>query len=359
MIQIEFARNQEKQLVHISEVSGNLPSHYMCPRCGVSLIPKVGKVKQRHFAHKDNSCLGVDGGNYHVPEKYIPKNLDAIGYHEWYYQNLEDYQHRLLNRFSEERKHRQSIDGLIEKAGIWLTKTISSTGNDTEQCQKNQLAINQMEKFSHGNEGHEDQLIGLLGQVRDHWQKWYHLVSLNSRKINYKLRYSAKKKRLPASEIPSGHSDNFSVPKQVIVPDVLSALVMALWEGKNRVGVIDKAQAKLEEIMPILDRETFLDQMSLYYLRIELAGQKTIYKIGITGRTMEERLKEIQYDLGSLEVAAISVVAFVPRMAHLESWYKRKFADYRFTFDNHQEYFLFDHTRWFTALAKYVKRNGR
>lgn len=356
MIQIEFAHNQEQQLIHINELSKGSEGDYTCPKCGVKLIPKVGKVKQKHFAHQENSCLGVNGASYYVPDKYVPKNLDAVGYHQWYYQHLEKYQHQLLGTFSDERKHREQVTELLRKSILWLSEVTQG-----EETQHNSHALAQLNAFTPGEIENLDQLIVALGRVRSTRVRWYHHVSLNARKIKYKLRYSAKKKRVEPSVVetlydPSA-ADDAKLLKQLVVPDVLSQLVMVLWDSKNRQGLIEKAQARLEEIMPVLSRATLLDQMSLYYLKIDLPEGKSIFKIGITGRSMEERLKEIRYDLSALHVSDIVVIAFVPRMAHLESWYKRKFADYRYVFENHQEYFFFDHSKWFKALAAYAKKH--
>ncbi|MEL7144755.1 MAG: competence protein CoiA family protein [Bacteroidota bacterium] len=356
MIQIEFAHNQKKELIHINEVSKGTDEKYFCPSCGVDLLPKIGQINRKHFAHKENSCLGVSGESYYVPDKYVPKRLDAIGYHEWYYQNLEDYKSRLVAQISEGQKQEAEINELITKARAFLhdlgqsVKSSEILPVESALAAIGDLNIAQPETIK--------RLLAVFAKVRTNQNTQYCLVTLSNRKVNYKMRYSAKKKLITQSELGKYMSES-KTPRQgslkeVVILGAMSDLISQLWEWQNHSGVLEKSKVKLAEIWPALNREALVDQMSLYYLKISMPNDKVIYKIGITGRVMDERLREIRRDLAPLDVVSIDVVAFAPRMGHIEAWYKRRFADYRYAFQNHEEYFFFDHSKWFTALHKYA-----
>ena len=357
MIQIEFAHNADKQLIHINEVARGLKNTYFCTTCGIELLPKIGKIKKKHFAHREDSCLGVSGSGYYVPDKYVPKRLDAVGYHEWYYENLQNFKATLLDRIAEERKSQHELSELIRDAKEWLTDAIDVHGKDTYPIEQ---ALKRLQQLVIDDAKSLKSLIDAFSRIRLEQVRQYNELKLVSRTIRYKTRYTTKKKRVLSTAVSQYENVNTAsaatVAKNPVVPDALSDLLINLWERQNSAGSLGQSEAKLAEILPVINRETLMDQMSLYYLRVELPGDKVIFKIGITGREMEQRLKEIRVDLKALEVVDIKVIAFVPRMAHLEIWYKRKFADYRYPFGHHQEYFFYDQTKWFKALVRYAKK---
>lgn len=52
-----YAYSPEKELVHIREVDKSLKINYVCPNCEGILIPRKGKIKAHHFAHKaEDNC---------------------------------------------------------------------------------------------------------------------------------------------------------------------------------------------------------------------------------------------------------------------------------------------------------------
>ena len=73
-------------------------------------------------------------------------------------------------------------------------------------------------------------------------------------------------------------------------------------------------------------------------MEIRSAGE-LYHKIGITGRRVEERLKEIEQEVRKLDSMTVSIKHQITGYAFLESFFKRKYAGHRFDFDRHSEYF--------------------
>lgn len=53
-VQHAFALNNEDTLTHISEVKRSDP--YICPDCGNTLTPVLGKNNAKHFRHTEECC---------------------------------------------------------------------------------------------------------------------------------------------------------------------------------------------------------------------------------------------------------------------------------------------------------------
>lgn len=81
---------------------------------------------------------------------------------------------------------------------------------------------------------------------------------------------------------------------------------------------------------------------SLYYLQID-AGKERFYKIGVTTRTVEERVSEIEYDLQKyIGAAAIKVLGTWPAAGRVEHYFKHRFSACNKPIGPLSEYFSFD-----------------
>lgn len=76
---LEFAKNNEGTLIHVSEVQKET---VYCPFCDNELKPKRGQKKIHHFAHlKGESCKGgeiMDSVDYHLYKKLSPAQIKVI-----------------------------------------------------------------------------------------------------------------------------------------------------------------------------------------------------------------------------------------------------------------------------------------
>lgn len=80
----------------------------------------------------------------------------------------------------------------------------------------------------------------------------------------------------------------------------------------------------------------------LYLLEIQTADE-TFYKIGLTTRTIEERLQEIMRDLAEhFEAIEIKVLSFKEHRGHCERYFKYKYSEHNKPIGHLTEYFEFD-----------------
>lgn len=104
--------------------------------------------------------------------------------------------------------------------------------------------------------------------------------------------------------------------------------------------------AKLSE--QLIDLQLYRAQLKrilvhrLYYLQVQADG-KTFYKIGVTQRTVEERLTEIDRDLRShfysYELKALGVWA---HRGNVELYFKHRYKSYNYRIGSLSEYYKFD-----------------
>ncbi len=92
----------------------------------------------------------------------------------------------------------------------------------------------------------------------------------------------------------------------------------------------------------------------LYYLKVTVDGEE-FYKIGVTGRTVPERIIEINSDLkGHFETVSIEILGTWLHRSNLERYFIYKYERYLYHIGTHSEYFKFD-----DKLSKSVLRELR
>lgn len=82
---------------------------------------------------------------------------------------------------------------------------------------------------------------------------------------------------------------------------------------------------------------------TLYFLEIEIEGNpQKLYKIGVTQRDIEERVKEVRQDLaGHFEAFNIKVLGTWLHRGNVEKYFKHKYSLFRFPVGKLTEYFWF------------------
>lgn len=82
---------------------------------------------------------------------------------------------------------------------------------------------------------------------------------------------------------------------------------------------------------------------NLYYLDVKADGQ-TLYKIGVTRRSIEERVAEVQRELQSyFKVVAIKVLGVWEHRGNVELYFKHRYQDFNSRVGTLTEYYKFDH----------------
>lgn len=81
---------------------------------------------------------------------------------------------------------------------------------------------------------------------------------------------------------------------------------------------------------------------SLYFLEIQAEG-KTLHKIGITRRSIEERVAEVQHDLSShLKVVSIKVLGTWAHRGNVEKYFKHRYKEFNYRIGTLTEYYNFN-----------------
>ena len=126
-------------------------------------------------------------------------------------------------------------------------------------------------------------------------------------------------------------------------PLILSELARA----KNSVEVARGiSQTRLEE--KLIDLKIYKLQLrrilrfTLYFLQIETDG-KNLYKIGVTSRTIADRLSEIERDLKQhYSTIAINVLGTWQHRGNVELYFKHRYKEFNYPIGSLTEYYKFD-----------------
>ncbi|NJL75237.1 MAG: GIY-YIG nuclease family protein [Saprospiraceae bacterium] len=87
----------------------------------------------------------------------------------------------------------------------------------------------------------------------------------------------------------------------------------------------------------------YFQRFSLYFLKIQSSDYHLFYKIGLTSRTLKERLSEIQADVNSVfATPTVEVIFQLPKVAFLEPFFKRKYRTHQYRIADFTEYFRFE-----------------
>ena len=57
MVQYKYAKTESGIITKINDINKGTNSKYFCISCGNQLIPKLGKLRDHHFAHKSSELI--------------------------------------------------------------------------------------------------------------------------------------------------------------------------------------------------------------------------------------------------------------------------------------------------------------
>ena len=92
MIQYDYGRTDNGKIINISQVYKNIKEKYFCISCNDELIPKIGKIREHHFAHKNKNIICSKENYFHLLGKNIFFNtyIDCIKNKEAFYIGLKE-----------------------------------------------------------------------------------------------------------------------------------------------------------------------------------------------------------------------------------------------------------------------------
>jgi len=72
MIQYNYGKTEDGIIVDISQINkDNSKKKYICISCNEEIIPKIGAIREHHFAHKNTNVVCSKENYYHLLGKYV------------------------------------------------------------------------------------------------------------------------------------------------------------------------------------------------------------------------------------------------------------------------------------------------
>lgn len=101
----------------------------------------------------------------------------------------------------------------------------------------------------------------------------------------------------------------------------------------------------------------WFQRFQVYFLEIRTSPYSVFYKIGLTARTVSERVQEIRQDLRQFPNLDIKVCYVLQGVAFLETFFKQKYRSHRHDLEQHTEYFVFEYYE-IAAIKQQLKKLG-
>lgn len=297
---LTYGLDADRLLVSITAVPSG-KTDLGCPYCHGNLIAKKGKLKQHHFAHCAETCQAVADESRDLPTLPLFDKFDL---------------------------HLKAIE-LADLQILW-----DSYGSQKRNIPKSKSRVPE-------------------------------LRSLPAFKQQLLLEYH-----------PYAKQPGYSFTKLGKIP--LAALSLAEFDAVQHLKLLQKLQqleyAIFRALHPserfcsialpqhLVDLQLYQVQLhrvlssALYYLAIEADGEQ-FYKIGITRRSIEERLAEIQADLmPHFQTIEIEVLGVWAHYGNLEYYFKYRYRRFRKAIAQFSEYYQFPDVATAKAVLQELRR---
>lgn len=278
---LNYGIDPNNKLVAIADVASG-KTNLICPYCGKALIAKKGKLKEHHFAHDGDTC--------NLVVKREPRDIPRLP--------------------------------LYDAFNIYLT------GKELEQLQK----------LWHRHKSHWlgiDRLEILPAFTRENLLERSHSINAATGRNAYQF--------TKLGQIPVGTLllTEFNSVQEPLILQKLAHLEAAIFDNSGSVLPCDELRVRLTDLRIYCAQMKKILLSSLYYLKVQADGQ-IFYKIGITTRTMPERLAEIYRDLRSLfGTVEIEVLKTWEHRGNVERYFKYRYSEFNHPIGTLTEYFKF------------------
>jgi hypothetical protein len=200
--------------------------------------------------------------------------------------------------------------------------------------------------------------IQLSGKALQFLQKLWQSCGRNNWEIHYSndLKPLVKAKLLQKNVYLNPPSYQFTqlgqIPVGALPLSEFNQVQEVLWLDKlsdlERKVELAKVIQKLNYTERVVDLRLYRAQLSrilshrLYYLKVK-ADDTTLYKIGVTGRPIEQRLVEIRQDLRShFSTVDIAVLGTWEHRSNVELYFKHRYKRFNHPIGSLTEYYRFD-----------------
>jgi len=295
---------KDGHLIHISEVESGV-SDLRCPYCEGNLIAKKGKKMAHHFAHTQKSCWSNSDYDFFALKEKNKQYLSLLDY-----------------AIQKQKEVNRQIQKLNKKVGFFQ--------KNHEKIQQNIKKIaDALKSISTQNNAAKVALQALKNHLNDESQMPPQL---------YKIRHSTLFSYTDGKE--KVHINKLTPNHQYFYPTYYHYPLQSLKNYHSNLQQLKTAKTQLQ----LYEQDKFwFEQFKLYCLEIRTGEYAVFYKIGLSSRPLEQRIKEIERVLSQhFPVVKIKVLLALEKVAFLESFFKQKYRNSRYALANFTEYFQFE-----------------
>lgn len=294
------------KFVHISEVNSGR-TIVLCPYCQQKLMAKKGRIKRHHFAHDGVGCTQHFAANFFDISGRLPHQLPLSVYA---FQKLEKIQ-----KYYQDLKTKQQNDTTKELQATQLLTALDSTLQKLKKTDKTGEIAEIMQQVSRFT---SQKIAPFPAFHLIQWPQFTDGFTDGRRQCNYE------------DLTPDLH--------EYFYPIAFEPYVQFLKNYHRKVDDYKEIATKLTLFEKDL---SYFKQFELYFIEIIVDHQK-IYKIGLTSRGLEKRMKEIKQDLGQFFLTIELKPLFqLKGYAFLETFFKHKYQDRQLKIGQLTEYFSF------------------
>lgn len=304
IVKLPFGIYQGK-FIHISEVDSG-KTEVLCPYCQQKLLAKKGRIKRHHFAHDGKGCTQHFAANFFDVVGRLPTGLPLSVYAKKKLTKIHNYRDVLIKQ-QEEYTHRVTLEAeLMSKLDLVL--------QDLSQTDKS------------GNIAEIRQQVKCFTEQKIAPFPSFHLIRLPQFTL-----YTDGKRTCSFAALTTDRHEYF-------YPDSFKKYISFLKNYHRKTDTYKENTTKLTLFKKDL---TYFKQFDLYFIEVRADHQK-MYKIGLTSRRLDLRLKEITQDLRNHFLNIQLKPLFRQKgFAFLESFFKQKYAPFQLKIGQMTEYFSF------------------
>lgn len=295
---------KEGKFIHISEVSSGR-AEVLCPYCHNKLIAKKGRIKRHHFAHDGIGCTQHFSANFFDLAGRLPTKLALSVYATQKLTKIEQFYQQLIagKEGLDRQKNEEQVAAI--KAKLVELKAAQTITNTTE-------IIEQIDRFVNHK----------IAPFPD-----FHTL----RSETFNEGYTDGKRTCTISEIKEDKYEFF-------YPKIFQKAVAFLHNYHQKTY----SEKEIVYKLALFEKDlAYFQQFNLYFLEVVVDHQK-IYKIGLTSRPLNTRIKEIEQALKAFYLTIEITVLFQHKgVAFLETFFKNKYANKQVKIGQLTEYFSF------------------
>ena len=282
MWQLKYGVNSQGKLITIEEVTSG-KTDLVCPFCDRHLTAKKGKIKQHHFAHTGETCLRVRKGK-----------LPSLPLYDNFHLQLSAKHFQLLKDLWREYGHTDyaiitiPFELEMKKLFDWTPQGYYFT--DLGKIPVGGLSLS---KF---NTIQEPLILSELDRLTNSFEM---------------------------AKLDAGASRQSKI---VGLPKAIGGELL-----QEKIDDLRIYQLQLQRIL----------RLTLYFLQIR-ADKKTLHKIGVTSRTMSDRISEIERDLKQhYSSINITVLGTWQHRGNVELYFKHRYKQFNHRIGKLTEYYRF------------------